>query len=394
MLGEFKAGTLSIMPKAKISHKKSANQSAAKAGNSFPQQIAALDQSLLQLAEQRIELLRRWAIESQNDSATVGNPPPIWEQIGVATEATNELAVESKLPRPLAEELLRAMAGVTHFSASVQIQIAYLGPLYSYSYLAAVEHFSESASLVPVSSIAAVFESILQNQATYGVVPIENSTDGRIVDTLTMFAKLPVKICGEVMLPIHHCLLSRTPRADIREVYSKPQALSQCRYWLSQNLPDARVIEISSTTRAAQVAAEKSGAAAIASREAGKHYGLNIIADCIEDNADNTTRFAILGNQSPKRTGKDKTSIMFQIPHQSGALANAMHLFSKAKLNMTWIESFPIPGNSAEYLFFVELEGHSDDKNVASAIAALSKKTLRLEMLGSYPKAFLGSGQT
>ena len=388
------------MPKAKISTDKSANEfadkqtvdkSAVRAGKSFPQQIAVLDQSLMQIAEQRTELLRRWALESQHDSATVGIPPPIWEQIGIAAEATNELAVDSRLPKPLAEELLRAMVGVTHYAASIQTQIAYLGPLYSYSYLAAVKHFSESASLVPVSSIAAVFESILQNQATYGVVPIENSTDGRIVDTLTMFAKLPVKICGEVMLPIHHCLLSRTPRADIREVYSKPQALSQCRYWLSQNLPEARVIEISSTTRAAQVAAEKSGAAAIASREAGKHYGLNIIADCIEDNSDNTTRFAVLGNQSPKRTGKDKTSIMFQIPHQSGALADAMQLFSKSKLNMTWIESFPIPGNAVEYLFFIELEGHSGDKSVATAIAALSKQTLRLEMLGSYPRASLGS---
>jgi len=366
----------------------------------YPQKLAALDQSLLHLAEQRVELLRRWALESKADSKTGSKtgskadvaPPPIWEQITTASEATNELAIDSRLPKPLARELLRAMVGVTNYAASKQTQIAYLGPLYSYSYLAAVKHFSESAALEPVSSIAAVFEAILRNQATFGVVPIENSTDGRIVDTLTMFAKHPVKICGEVMLPIHHCLLSRTPRQDIREVYSKPQALSQCRYWLTQNLPEARVVEISSTTRAAQVAAEKPGAAAIASREAGTHYGLNIIADCIEDNPDNSTRFAVLGNPSseckaPSRTGKNKTSVMFQIPHQSGALADAMQIFSKAKLNMTWIESFPIPGNASEYLFFIELEGHQADKNVATALSALSKKTLRIELLGSYPKA-------
>jgi len=371
------------MPKAKVSLKNVASTT----DKSFPQKIAALDQSLLLLAEQRTELLRRWALQSQHDSSAFGVPPPIWEQISIAADATKELTPDSKLPKNLANDLLRAMVGVTHYAASVQIQIAYLGPLYSYSYLAAVKQFSEAASLVPVSSIAAVFESIIQNQVTYGVVPIENSTDGRIVDTLTMFTKLPVKICGEVMLPIHHCLLSRTPRAEIREVYSKPQALSQCRYWLSQNLPEARVVEISSTTRAAQVAAEKHGVAAVASREAGLYYGLNVIADCIEDNTDNTTRFAVLGNQSPTRTGRDKTSIMFQIRHQSGALAEAMQIFSKAKLNMTWIESFPIPGNAAEYLFFIELEGHEADKNVASAITALSKMTLRLEMLGSYPKA-------
>jgi chorismate mutase/prephenate dehydratase len=390
------------MPKAKSSSTKSSS----KADSAYPQKLAALDQSLLHLAEQRVELLRRWALESRalesnGDSKTAGAPPPIWEQISTASEATKDLAIESRLPKGLANELLRAMVGVTNYAASAQTQIAYLGPLYSYSYLAAVKHFSESAALDPVSSIAAVFEAILRNQATYGVVPIENSTDGRIVDTLTMFAKHPVKICGEVMLPIHHCLLSRTPRQDIREVYSKPQALSQCRYWLSQNLPEARVVEISSTTRAAQVAAEKNGAAAIASREAGAHYGLNVIADCIEDNPDNSTRFAVLCNPAadrngvskagPARTGKDKTSVMFQIPHQSGALAEAMLIFSKAKLNMTWIESFPIPGNASEYLFFIELEGHQADKNVASALAALSKKTLRIELLGSYPRAAVGS---
>jgi chorismate mutase / prephenate dehydratase len=385
------------MPKARSNSSKNS----PKAEALYPQKLAALDQSLLNLAEQRVELLRRWALESKAASKSAGTPPPIWEQLATASEATNELAIDSRLPKALAKELLRSMVGVTFYAASSQTQIAYLGPLYSYSYLAAVKHFSESASLEPVSSIAAVFEAILRNQATFGVVPIENSTDGRIVDTLTMFAKHPVKICGEVMLPIHHCLLSRTPRQDIREVYSKPQALSQCRYWLSQNLPEARIVEISSTTRAAQVAAEKAGAAAIASREAGTHYGLNIVADCIEDNPNNSTRFAVLTNpdfddqlvdrKAPLRTGKDKTSVMFQIPHQSGALADAMQIFSKAKLNMTWIESFPIPGNASEYLFFIELEGHQADKSVAAALAALSKRTLRLELLGSYPRATLAT---
>ncbi len=385
------------MPKARSNSSKNSPKTEAL----YPQKLAALDQSLLNLAEQRVEQLRRWALESKADSKSAGTPPPIWEQLATASEATNELAIDSRLPKALAKELLRSMVGVTYYAASSQTQIAYLGPLYSYSYLAAVKHFSESASLEPVSSIAAVFEAILRNQATFGVVPIENSTDGRIVDTLTMFAKHPVKICGEVMLPIHHCLLSRTPRQDIREVYSKPQALSQCRYWLSQNLPEARIVEISSTTRAAQVAAEKAGAAAIASREAGTHYGLNIVADCIEDNPNNSTRFAVLSNPDfddqlvdrkvPLRTGKDKTSVMFQIPHQSGALADAMQIFSKAKLNMTWIESFPIPGNASEYLFFIELEGHQADKSVAAALAALSKKTLRLELLGSYPRATIST---
>jgi chorismate mutase/prephenate dehydratase len=258
--------------------------------------------------------------------------------------------------------------------------------MYSYSYLASAMFFSEYANLAPVATIAAVFEEIINKHASFGVVPIENSTDGRIVDTITMFAKSPVRICGEILLPIHHCLLGRCSRAEIREVYSKPQAISQCRHWLSQHLPDAKLFEIASTTAAAKLAAEKPNVAAIASIEAGMHYGLNVIQANIEDNRDNVTRFAVLGNDKPERTGNDKTSIMMQIPHRSGALAEALHLFSCNKMNLTWIESFPIPGNTNEYVFFIEVEGHQVDQNVATGLEQLSKQTLRLEILGSYPK--------
>lgn len=358
----------------------------ARDAGSFPEKLARIDHELLRLAEQRIELVRRWELECQADSNQPDSMLSIWQQQTRSFEAIKELAPDSRLSPSLASELLRTMVGVTQYSLEQPTPVAYLGPMYSYSYLAASQYFSTAARLSPVSTIAAVFEEIVRHQAEYGVVPIENSTDGRIVDTFTMFSTVSVRICGEVLLPIHHCLLGRCERGEIREVYSKPQALSQCRQWLSQHLTDVRLIEINSTTAAARLAAEKPGVAAVASIEAGMHYGLNVIQKNIEDNPHNLTRFAVIGNRSPDPTGNDKTSIMFQVPHRSGALAKAMQTFSKAKLNLTWIESFPIPGKSNEYVFFIEFEGHQKEKPAASAIAELGKQAIRLDILGSYPR--------
>ena len=170
-------------------------------------------------------------------------------------------------------------------------------------------------------------------------------------------------------------------------MYSRPQALSQCRNWLAKHLPAARMIEVTSTSTAAQLAAEKPGASAIASLEAGVHYGLNVLAEQIEDNPGNATRFALIGDQSAPRSGHDKTAMMFQVEHHPGTLAEAMNVFKRNRLNLTWIESFPIPGSNRAYMFFVEMEGHESDSRVRRATALLERKTLRLETLGSFPVA-------
>jgi chorismate mutase/prephenate dehydratase len=232
-----------------------------------------------------------------------------------------------------------------------------------------------------------VFDSVAHGDASFGIVPVENSTDGRVVDTLGMFVRRDMQVCGEVLLPIHHNLLSKTPRAEIVEVHSKPQALSQCRRWLSSQLPDARLVEISSTAAAAKLAAEKFGVAAVASLEAGREYDLDVIDANIEDNPNNITRFAVIGKELPPPTGQDKTAILFQVSHQPGALADAMTVFKLHELNLTWIESFPSPETANEYMFFVELTGHRDDNTVKDAIVALSMATKRLTILGSYPRA-------
>ena len=345
--------------------------------------ISELDHQLLQLLAQRVGAMR---VELERCKQQ-GQPLELWRYHEQVTKQTNEQAAELELDPARALEWMKHVASLCFELSHVSEPVAYLGPIYSYSYLAAANHFGLAAQLVPVATIPAVFDELLRGQATYGVVPIENSTDGRVIDTLGMFARLPIKICGEVLLPVHHCLLGRGPRADIVEIYSKPQAMSQCRGWLSKHVPDARLIEISSTAAAARLAAEKPGAAAVASREAGIHHGLQIIDENIEDNQNNVTRFAIIGNKTSEPTDHDKTSLMFQLRHQPGALAEAMVTFQKAKLNLTWIESFPLADHPREYLFFVELEGHTQSKSVTAALNELRKQTLRLEVLGSYPRA-------
>ncbi len=266
-----------------------------------------------------------------------------------------------------------------------QQRIAFLGPYFSFSHLAALHHFGQSVEFVPVGTIPAVFEEVNRGHSDFGLVPVENSTDGRIADTLDMFTRLPVKICAQLEMEIHHTLLGKCPRHDVKEVYSRPQALSQCRNWLAKHVPTARTIEVTSTSTAAQLANEKPGAAAIASLEAGIHYGLDILAENIEDHASNTTRFAVIGEQPAERTGEDHTAMLFQVEHRPGALAEAMNIFKQHMVNLTWIESFPIPGSDRAYLFFVEMEGHETDSRLCRAVTALKRKALRLEILGSFP---------
>lgn len=270
-------------------------------------------------------------------------------------------------------------------TVSKPLRVAFLGPDYSYSHLATLERFGHHTQLVGVNSIAAVFEAVNRGDVVYGLVPLENSTDGRIVDTLDMFTRLPIRICGEVHLRIHHNLLARCPRSEINQVYSRPQALSQCREWLAKHLPNARTIPMTSTAAAAELARDKPGAAAIASREAAVYYNLDILSENIEDNYANVTRFAIIGHDQNPPSGKDKTAMLFQVPHRAGSLADALGIFKKNELNLTWIESFPIPGRGDGYLFFVEFEGHENEAASQRAIEALQKKALRLEVLGSFP---------
>ena len=263
----------------------------------------------------------------------------------------------------------------------------YLGPPHSYSHIAALAYFGDQ-SLTAVPTIAAVFDDVIGGGTPAGIVPIENSTDGRVVDTLsrliTPAAGERVQIVGEQRLAIHHCLLARND--SFTEIRSKPQALSQCRDYLRTHYPDAVQTAVSSTTAAARAAVDDPTIAAVASRHAGESLGLPIVASRIEDNPHNVTRFVVIATDSPQRTGADKTSLLFQVAHRPGSLADAMMVFKDYSLNLTFIESFPSPGQPSEYQFFVELDGHRSDPPVHAAIETLQKQTHRFVVLGSYAK--------
>ncbi|MCP4942653.1 MAG: prephenate dehydratase [Planctomycetaceae bacterium] len=352
-----------------------------------PEFIDSIDQQILDLVAQRREAVQQMCAEQEG--APVGRISEAAARIdrllntsGAAEDAPHDEAV----PTASNAALLRHVSSICLQSVH-RLQAIYLGPQHSYSHLAAIKYFGDSTTLTPVASIPAVFEAVAREDALCGIVPIENSTDGRVVDTLGMFVRGDMQICGEVLLPIHHNLLSTTPRDQITEVHSKPQALSQCRGWLAKQLPNAQLVEISSTAAAAKLASQQRGVAAVASLEAGREYELDVIASSIEDNPNNVTRFAVLGRERPAPTGNDKTAILFQVSHEPGALANAMTIFKQQNLNLTWIESFPAPETKNEYMFFIELTGHRDTEDVQAALKELHHLAQRLTILGSYPIA-------
>ena len=369
------------MAKKKAGRPPSAASATGTSSGELQKRLQKIDKELLKALNERAKLAR----EIARTGSLAGGPgfDPVTER-----EVLQRVVEQNKGPlsdRATTSIFREILSGSRALHAP--LRVAYLGPMYSYSYLATIERFGESTELAPVATIAAVFEEINRGHAEFGVVPLENSTDGRVTDTLDMFARLPVRICGEVQLRIRHNLLAKCRREEIQEVYSKPQAISQCREWIAKHLPWVKTVEMTSTTAAAQLAADKPGAAAIASLLAASNYGLNVLAESIQDNKQNVTRFAVIGGEAARRTGKDKTALMFEIPHQPGALADVMAIFKRGQLNLTWIESFPLAGSKSEYLFFVETDGHERDSKVAKALGSLEKKTVRLEVLGSYSKS-------
>lgn len=265
--------------------------------------------------------------------------------------------------------------------------VGYLGPPATYTHLACIERFGSSLKAIPMGNIQEVFEAVEKGEMNFGVVPIENSTEGAVNRTLDMFIDSEVKICGEILIHISHDLLSKTGRAeDIQKIYSHPQALEQCRQWLRKNFPHKPLAETVSTAKAAEIASEKPNAAAIASSFAGHLYGLKSIASQIEDYLHNYTRFLILNRQSAERTGKDKTSTLFSISHAPGTLYRVLKPFSEKGINLTKIESRPTKGKPWEYIFFIDFEGHATDSHIAEALDEVKEQVFFVKLLGSYPQ--------
>jgi chorismate mutase/prephenate dehydratase len=265
------------------------------------------------------------------------------------------------------------------------IRIAYMGPEASFSHLAALKRFGSQVGYVAADSIDDVFLLVERDAADYGVVPIENSIEGAVTYTLDMLVDSDLKICSQIILDVAHNLLANCPKNRIKRIYSNPQVFGQCRIWLQENLPGVEIIEVSSTTRAAQIASREKNSAAIASMLAAKIYKLKVIARDIEDSPHNITRFFVIGKTEAGVTGNDKTSILFSIKDRVGALHDMLMPFKKYKINMTKIESRPSKKRAWDYYFFVDLEGHKNNPSVKKALGELENKCKFLKVLGSYP---------
>ncbi len=269
-------------------------------------------------------------------------------------------------------------------------KVAYLGPEGTFTHAATLKHFGHSVKPQPIAAINEVFREVESGSCEYGVVPVENSTEGMVNHTLDSFLQSQLGICGEVELRIHQNLLSReTDFSKITRVYSHPQSLAQCREWLDANLPHAERITTSSNAEAARRAAQEDGCAAIAGETAAELYGIEIRQRNIEDNPDNTTRFLIIGNQQVGPSGNDKTSLLVSTRNRPGALHDLLSSLADNGVSLTRIESRPSQCVNWEYVFFLDLEGHAEDENIVNALAQLENSADMVRVLGSYPRAVL-----
>lgn len=268
------------------------------------------------------------------------------------------------------------------------MRVAFLGPKATFSHLAAMQQFGLSAELVPQKSIPAVFEEVEKGRAQYGLVPVENSTEGVVSHTLDMFMDSELKIGAEILLEVSHFLLSKTGRMeDIKKVYSHPQPLAQCRNWLEENLPHLPLVDVASTTMAAQIVSEDYTAAAIASEYAASIYDLKIVRERIEDQVNNFTRFLVIGKKLADKSGDDKTSLMFAVKDEPGILYRMLEPFASRGVNLCKIESRPMKKKAWEYIFFLDLIGHVSEPEVEAAVQELKGYCQFVKILGSYPKA-------
>ncbi len=290
---------------------------------------------------------------------------------------------------PLPTEAIRAVYREVISAARAlesELKIAYLGPEATYTHLAAREKFGSAPSFAAMKSIGEVFQEVDQGRATLGVVPIENSIEGVVAHTLDLMVESNLRICAEIFLDIHHCLLSRSGHAqNIQRIVSHPQALAQCRRWLANHLPNVTVDEVASTARAANMAATDATLGAISSSLAREVYNLQIVAANIEDHSNNITRFLVIGRKEPKPGRNDKTSLVFSVKDQPGILHRMLQPLAKSRINLTKIESRPLKDKPWEYMFFIDFKGNKEETRVKRAINDLEKHCLYMKVLGSYP---------
>ena len=343
--------------------------------------IDELDQQLIRLLNERAEVV----VEVGHIKRAGNTPIYVPDRERRVLEQVRSYN-QGPLPNKCIDAIYRELMSGS-FALERPLRIGYLGPPGSFSHLAATCKFGQSVEYDKLADIPLIFAAVDRKDCDYGLIPIENSTEGSVAASLDALSDTHAKVCAEVLIAIHHNLMANCDPPDIKKIYSHPQALAQCRGWLSTQFPNVEKVPTASTSRAAEMAANEEGAAAIASSLAAKLHNLHLQFENIEDNPNNTTRFYVIGHQTTKPTGDDKTALMFTTEHKSGALTEVLNVFRDFGLNLTHIDKRPSQRVNWEYTFFVDLLAHQDDPTFQEAITEAKQHCLQLVVLGSFPRA-------
>jgi chorismate mutase/prephenate dehydratase len=366
---------------------------ASKALAEVRQKIDGLDRKLVQLLNERASLVVKVGEAKRLAGLPIYAPHREAEVLDKALKLS-----EGPLPARALEGVYRELMSGS-FVLQQPLRIGFLGPPGSYSHMAAVKHFGSSVEFEDLHEIGGVFTEVQRGHVNYGLVPIENSTGGGIVETLDAFidAQVDISICSEVQISVHHSLLANCPPKAVKRIHSKPEVFSQCRIWLATQYPQAELVPAASSSRAVKTAAEEfktatsigaePGSAAIGSELAGQIYGLKTLFAKIEDNPNNITRFVVISRQKAERTGDDKTSIMFNTQDKPGALVSVLQVFHEAGINLSHIDKRPSGRTNWTYTFFIDAQGHRDDVKMGEAIREASTHCQQMHVLGSYPRS-------
>ena len=339
-----------------------------------------IDDQILVLLQERATIVKRVGELKSRTGVERIYVPHREQEILSRLEMQNRGQFPSDALRTIYTEIISACRAL-----EMPLSVAFLGPVGSFGHAAGSHFFGKSVEFIPVTPQPDIFTTVESGRADYGVVATENSTHGTVRDVLEMFQYTSLQICGECFLPIRQHLLSKSPLAQIKKIYSHPQAFAQCRRWLGQNMSGVQQIEVASTSEAAELATSESNAAAIAGQLAGEIYGLAAVGESIMDGPNNTTRFLVIGSHPAARTGKDRTSILFAVKDKVGALWEVLQVLKNNKINMSKIESLPSRTKAWEYVFFVDLDGHAEDENVQKALTEIEEFCTLVKILGTYP---------
>ena len=350
--------------------------------NDLRKEIDKIDSRLVDLINKRGKISREIGQSKKIDKHPIYSPDRE-RQIYAKIAKMNKGPLADKAVKAIYREIMSACLSLQH-----PLVVSYLGPELTYTHQASMKKFGSSVDYLSCDSIPAVFREVENGNAQYGVVPIENSTEGAVNHTLDMFIDSPLVICAEVYCRIRHSLLcKKSSMGSIKKIYSNPQVFGQCRGWIEKNIPQAKLHDVSSTAKAAEIAAKQADSACIASELAAEKYQLKIVARSIEDAAVNVTRFLVIGKELGRVSGLDKTSIMFSVKDRPGVLHDMLSSFKNNGINLTKIESRPSKRGLWKYYFFVDMEGHCQNPKVKKALKDLEKKCHFLKILGAYPQA-------